>query len=384
LLVVFGIVSQISGTTFALERRPWSQGQDVQMPIIVSAAYPSWRASTFPPENLPFADVDQIGHCFVRPGEHGALEVPNGFVMPQLIEQAHRTHRQVILGVGGASSYSAFSSMVAEPNERALFVQNLTDFSLTHGYDGLNIDWEFPRTVADRENLNALMAELRSALDATGRDLYLSIAVSSNERMGEWIDVGAITPLVDHYLVMTFGYYGAWGSESGHNAPLYPSPTPEGHSRSVDQSLRYWSETRGVPRSKILMGLASFGIWFDSEALYQPFLASTKADYRDIRPLIGQGYTRHWDGSASVPYLLHDDGPGVWSYDDPQSVGAKYDYLLANGLGGFAVWDVTMDLVAGEHELLKVIAQRRMPRQVYLPLVRSDGMGSRELAAAGG
>ncbi|MFC2037061.1 glycoside hydrolase family 18 protein [Chloroflexota bacterium] len=382
LLVVACAVSQAAGPLCAPGHGAAPQGIDAQRPYVLSAAYPFWRAATFPPEAIPFEFVHQIDHCFVMPGEHGTLQVPNGFVMPELLEMAHRADRKVILGVGGANSHDAFATMAADPHDRGTFVRHLTDFVLDQGYDGVTIDWEFPQTPADRQNLTALMAELRAGLDATDGDLALSIAVSSNEQRGQWVDVETITPLVHHYVVMTFGYHGAWGSESGHNAPLYPPPlqesqvTPHHLGRGcVDQSLRYWTQTRGVPRSKIVMGLPSFGIWFDSEGLYQPFTSSRKADYRDIKPLIeqsqdGNGYTYHWDATAQVPYLTQDTGPGLWSYDDPQSVGVKCDYVLANELGGIAVWDVTMDLVAGEHELLKVIAHKLMPYRIYLPSLR--------------
>jgi chitinase len=342
-------------------------------PYLVSAAYPYWRAPSFPPGDLPFEHVDQVAHFGVRPGANGALDVPISFTMPELIEGAHRAGCKVVLGVGGANSHNAFAPMAADAIHRQTFVQNLTDFVLAQGYDGANIDWEFPGTAADRQNLSALMAELRASFDATDQELGLSIAVTSNEGRGQWIDVDAITPLVDHYIVMTFGYYGAWAPQSGHNAPLYPS-LGQGDSRSVDQSLRYWADSRGVPRSKILMGVASFGLWFDSEGLHQPFSASGKADYRDIKPLIGAGYTRHWDSEAQVPYLTYDHGPGIWSYDDPQSAGLKRDYALANGFGGVAVWDVTMDLVAGEHEILKALALEptAVKWRLYLPLTLSN------------
>jgi GH18 family chitinase len=335
----------------------------------ITAAYPFWKAASFPVGELPWEYLDQIDHFSIHPGPGGTLAIPKGFVMPALIEQAHFAGKKVVLVVGGANSYAAFATMVANPTERVAFIENLVAFTVEQGYDGVSIDWEFPRSAGDRQNLRALMAELRTGLDRTGQVLSLNIAVTSNEKRGEWIDTESIAPLVDHFVVMTFGYYGAWGSESGHNAPLYPVPAA-GDSRCVDQSLRYWAETRGVPWSKIYMGIASFGIWFDSEGLYQAFANTRKADYRDIKPMSGDGYTLHWDGAAQVPYLTWDDGPGLWSYDDPQSVGLKRDYVLANGLGGIAVWDVTMDRVGGEHELLKALAPSPAPNKALIPLVR--------------
>lgn len=335
----------------------------------IEAAYPSWRAASFPVAEIPFEYLDQIDHFSIHPGADGTLDIRSGFVMPALIEQAHLAGSRVILVVGGANSYGAFAAMAADSSDRTSFVRNLVAFVVEHGYDGVNIDWEFPQTSADRQNLSALMAELRTGLDATGRQLELSIAIPKNETRGQWIDVETIAPLVSHFVVMTFRYYGPRASESGHNAPLYPSPAAS-DPRSVDGSLRDWAETRGVPWSKLYMGTASFGSGFDSEGLNQPFKQHQQEEYHDIKLLIGDGYTRHWDNVAQVPYLTQDDGLEVWSYDDPQSIGIKRDYALAHGMGGVAVWDVTMDRVGGEHELLKVLAHAPAPNRAFVPLVR--------------
>jgi chitinase len=343
----------------------------------VEAAYPAWRTSVYPPEAIPLDHIQQIGHVFILPGEDGALAIPDGFVMPQLIEFVHAANKKIFVGVGGASSHDEFASMVDDPTDRATFVQNLTDFVIEHGYDGVEIDWEFPQTAVDRENLNALMAELRASLDATGQDLDLNIAVSSGEWFGQWIDVEAITPLVDYYLVMTYSYHGGWSAQSGHNAPLYPPPSGVDDPASVDGSIHYWAETRGVPRSQIVMGLASYGISFNSEDLYRPFTSFEQAYYSEIQPLIGNGYTRHWDSTCQVPYLTQDAGPTLWSYDDPQSIGLKCDYAIENNLGGVAIWDVTGDRINGQQELLEMVAERcisptALSHRVYLPIIQKQ------------
>jgi chitinase len=106
--------------------------------------------------------------------------------------------------------------------------------------------------------------------------------------------------------------------------------------------------------------------------LYQPFSSSWKADYRQIKPLVGAGYTRSWDSAAHVPYLLQDDGPDLCSYEDPQSIGAKVDYVLSHGLGGVAVWDLTMDRVGDEHELLRALVPTLAQTRLYLPYIQNS------------
>lgn len=344
-------------------------GGNVYLPYLITAAYPFWQAYDYPPEAIPLGSVHEISHSFILPGQNGSLDVPTDFLMPELIARVHAANRKVTLGVGGAGSDDEFAPMVANPTYRATFVQNLTDFVIQQGYDGVVIDWEFPQTPAQRENLNALMAELRASLNATGRDLRLTIAVPSSNGLGQWFDADAITPLVDYYTVMTFNYHGGWSDQSGHNAPLYPPPPEVDGYGSVDDSIRYWSEERGVPRSKILMGLAFFGNSFDSEDLYQSFSSYSQADYSDIQPLIGNGYTRRWDSRSRVPYLAQDSGPWLWSYDDPLSIRLKCDYVIENDLAGVAIWDITMDLIQDRQELLEEVADKLSVKNVYLPMI---------------
>ena len=212
--------------------------EDEAPPYRVAAAYPSYRRAILGVDEIPFEHLHQIDHFSVKPGDEGTLVVPPGFLMPELIEKAHQAGVKVVLVVGGANSHSAFSPVAADPVFRASFVQDLMAFVVEQGYDGVNVDWEFPQNAADRENLSQLMAELKTSLEGTGQDLELSIAVTSNETRGQWIDAGAIAPLVSHFLVMTFRYYGPLAAESGHNAPLYSGREGAGDSRSVDQSLR--------------------------------------------------------------------------------------------------------------------------------------------------
>lgn len=341
----------------------------IDAPYLVAAAYPSWRAGAFPPETIPFESIDRLGHVFIMPDADGGLSIPPGFLMPELLTEAHAHGAQVSLAVGGAESHPAFDAMTSNPASRAAFVQNLTDLVVEQGYDGVHIDWEFPQTPEDRQNLNALMAALRTSLDATGQAVYLEIAVSAGEFFGEWIDADTLTPLVAHYIVMAYSYHGEWSSRSGHNAPLYPGAYSEDPGACVDGSVDYWVETRGVPTSKILLGLPFFGNWFGSEDLGQPFSRFRQADYSDIKPLIGQGYTYRWDYDSVVPYLTQDVGAGVWSYDDPSSIRAKSRYAQVRGLGGVAIWDMTMDVVNGEHELLDATQIPRTLYEFYLPVL---------------
>jgi chitinase len=72
-----------------------------------------------------------------------------------------------------------------------------------------------------------------------------------------------------------------------------------------------------------------------------------------VDKLIGRkGLVRHWDERAKAPYLWNETTKTFISYDDPQSIRAKADYIRRKGLGGMMFWELSQDL---NDELLDVI-----------------------------
>lgn len=65
---------------------------------------------------------------------------------------------RVILGVGGWMLGSGPFRNVTESSYRQnLFVFNVIDFLREKNFDGLDIDWEFPRGADDKEKLTGLV-----------------------------------------------------------------------------------------------------------------------------------------------------------------------------------------------------------------------------------
>lgn len=57
-----------------------------------------------------------------------------------------------------------------------------------------------------------------------------------------------------------------------------------------------------------------------------------------------------------MPWLYDPESQTMLSYDDPESIGRKADYIKAEGLGGAMFWELSGDDT--EWSLLRSIASR--------------------------
>jgi spore germination protein YaaH len=149
----------------------------------------------------------------------------------------------------GSFSRPVAAAILASPELRRRFIDNLVTLVEDKGYDGIDLDWEALKAV-DRDGFSALVEELAAALHAKHR--FLSIAISpKTSEPGEWdnqifADWARIGEAVDEFKIMTYSYSGSW-SDPGPQAPL----------AWVDRVLTF-AETK-VRAGKISMGVPFYG-----------------------------------------------------------------------------------------------------------------------------
>ena len=141
---------------------------------------------------------------------------------------------KVSLALGGwnDSLGDKYSRLVRNPQARARFVKHALEFLEKYGFEGLDLDWEYPvcwqtecnKGMPDeKEGFTALVRELSEAFVPKG--LLLSTAVSPSKKI---IDAGYDVPQLAKYFdwiaVMTYDFHGQWDKKTGHVAPLYYHP----------------------------------------------------------------------------------------------------------------------------------------------------------------
>ena len=68
------------------------------------------------------------------------------------------------------------------------------------------------------------------------------------------------------------------------------------------------------------------------------------APYSTIQQtMLGHGFTRYWDDTASVPYLYSADRQEFVSYEDAESLAVKCAYIKTHKLGGAMFWQYLDD-----------------------------------------
>ena len=284
--------------------------------------------------------------------------------------KAQNPHLRLTISVGGWGGSARFSDAALTDSARRRFSDSAIDLFIRRWpglFDGIDIDWEFPvqgglkgnvERPADKENFTLLLAELRRELDEQGkkdnRHYELTIAASARPSEIANLELGRIVPLLDFINVMTYDYH-TGGSIAHFNAPLYAAtndPTPE---LNADASMRAF-QAGGVPSDKLLVGIPFFaraygGVPNLNAGLFQPSGGPPKdwqgsaGDWRQLArtQLRDHRYERHWESAARVPWLF-DPRTGTWiTYDDPQSVRAKVDYVRERGLGGVVIWELFGD-----------------------------------------
>jgi chitinase len=319
--------------------------------------FPLWAPNGgYTAQHIDFQTVTHVAHFSVVPRGDGSIEIPDWGPFPDtaLLTRAHGAGAKVVLVVGGdhAAATQGFAQMAGSAATRGTFVTNLMGLVTKYGYDGVDIDWEFPQTTADRANLTLLISDLRAAL-GTGRSL--SVAAPASDWYGRWFDWAAITPKLDWIGAMTYSLANpSWSSGSFHNAALYVS----GSEFSVEATRTYYRGV-GVPSAKLLIGLPFFGIRFDGASdINQPLANRLGGDmtYPQVAALVGQGWNARRDMTARVPYLVKSSGGGVITYDDPTSIQTKCQYTVAQGLGGVIIWHLGQDRTGTTQPLLAATA----------------------------
>lgn len=338
-------------------------------------------ARRFSPEKIAAAKVTHINFAFAAIKD-GVIAFSDSMPQAQseadlaaLSKQRRKNPKlKVLISIGGWAGSQTFSDVALTPDSRARFADSAVDFMKRYKLDGIDIDWEFPvhggdehnvRRPEDKENYTYLFHALRDRLDAAGakdnRHYLLTAAIGNNEQFLADTEMDKVSQVLDWANIMTYDFSGHWNAFAWHHAALYDDPMikHEGVDGSKLNADFIVSATlkAGVPPAKLVLGVPFYGYSWkqcgpsnngqlqDCHGKGRGTWEDGTVDYSDIEAnLNGQkGFVRYWNERSKAAYLFNTDTGEFITYDDPQTLDAKIDYIKSHGLGGAMFWELTGD-----------------------------------------
>ncbi|KAJ3230834.1 hypothetical protein HDU81_004224 [Chytriomyces hyalinus] len=376
--------------------------------------WPQWSRYSRPEgalSKINLSGFNIVNYAFMNLNADGTLKTFDSFADEKEIPnfQAAREANpslRTVLSVGGWSGSVHFSSVAASAAATKTFVTGVHAFLDANGFDGVDLDWEYPggngvscNTVNpnDVSNFAKLLKALREEL---GPHRIITIATSGEADRYTENGVNYLTEYAKHlnfFLVMTYDFYGAWSPYSDFNSPLFPPGAndvqePKANkykngtvSMSISGSMKTWTDA-GVPIGQLVNGLGFYGrSWAVSSGtnngLYQLCAKSGNSDAnpQSCDGVQGDSLDALWCDPCGVCYRS-----GVWmysnlrkqnvltgpttagagwtrkyfdfaenptlfdgtrfiSYDDPVSIKAKAAWAKNAGFSGSMIWELSQD-----------------------------------------
>lgn len=335
----------------------------VKLPKRLIADYGYWSRTQTPPyssDQIPFKMLTHINHAGVGFNADGSLTVPDGFLEPALIKKAHAAGVKVGLLLGGD-----FTGLETTAGGMSALVKNVESFIHEHGYDGIDIDWEYPSTAVDQTTFFNLMSALRQAFPAPRFFLSADVAPWG----GTGYDFPRVTPLVDYFNIMTYDCAGPWTDDGQLNSPIFPDPkNPEPYECEPGGSVKEAIDIAlqaNVPLAKMNIGTPFYGYFYKNvSTLFGSCKNCNENNVPSenygtfIKPRINaKGWRTFYDPVSLVPYMLRTDGkPGYITYDDSFSTYYRVWYSLwKRGVGGTFLWELDADYDGTTQDLLNAM-----------------------------
>ena len=281
-----------------------------------------------------------------------------GCVKQLYLQKKANRNMRVLLSIGGwtYSLNGQFAAAVNTADKRANFAKTAVALVKDWGFDGIDVDWEYPASAAEGADLVALLQAIRAELDsyaaqyADNYHFLLTVASPAGPANYNNQDLGAMAEVLDFFNFMGYDYAGAgFSTASAHQANLYPSTdNPSATPFSTDAALADYLKA-GVKPAQIVLGMPIYGRAFDATAgLGKPFTGggsegSWETGIWDYKVLPRAGATELIDDEAGAAYSYDAAAQELVTYDTPDSVKTKVAYLKSMGLGGSMFWEASAD-----------------------------------------
>lgn len=236
-----------------------------------------------PVEKLQSDKLTHIMYGFLIPKEDGTckpFEEPEEIKL--LIEKCHSTGTKVFVSVGGYREkdgtplFPVFEKIGADDNLRKTFVDSIMAVVQQYGFDGVELDWEYPRysSSADYEKT---VVQLSEKLKPMGKGLSTALpGTGSTDGKNVWEALAGVTDKTlscfDFISLMCYDL-----STDPNHSPIWYANT----------TINYWKTYRNIPAEKLVLGMPLYArpSWQQYRFLVEMNRQYAYTDFVDAEPL---------------------------------------------------------------------------------------------------
>lgn len=369
--------------------------------LVSTAWYAGWHVTDLPLSAVSWYKYTVMNYAFALttpdPTVISVVDSDQVF-LPQFVSAAQNHNVKASLSIGGWTGSRWFSGNVGSAQNRTAFVKSVAGLVEKYKLDGIDFDWEYPGTQGigcnlispnDTENFLSFLQELRQDL---GSGIILSAATDVKPFPGPsgapFADIAQFGEVLDYIVIMNYDIKSTPSTGAGPNSPLEDSCAPsDARYGSAQSALEAWTKA-GMPRNRIVLGspmygrsyrvspsaafsdgskstLASFPFYdinneptgdrwngdggLDVCGSYAPpggtyaFRSLVEDGFLNPDGSVANGISYRYDACSETPYVYNSTSEILITYDNARSFAAKGDFVKANNLGGFAVWEAAGD-----------------------------------------
>ncbi|KAI1291665.1 chitinase [Xylaria venustula] len=279
-----------------------------------------------------------------------------GAVKQLYLQKKKNRNLKVLLSIGGwtYSQNGNFALAVSSDANRATFAKTSVALMKDWGFDGIDVDWEYPKDDAEATNFVLLLKAIRSELDSyskqygNGYHFLLTVATPADPQDYDHQKLKDMADVLDFINLMTYDYAGSWDATAAHQTNLYPNPANNASTPfSTDRAVTYYLNA-GVPGTKLMLGMPVYGRAFqNTDGPGEPYNGVGSGSWEqgiwDYKALPRPDSTEQYDSVADATYSYDSNSRTMVTYDTADMVRKKVYYLKSKGLAGSMFWEASGD-----------------------------------------
>ena len=296
------------------------------------------------PDVVNYSELTHVIFSFAHPTKDGRL-LFNGETaknnLRAMVSKAHKYDTKVMLAVGGwyhiqgGESYPYFKEAITHSASRTKLVNELVNISESEKLDGIDIDFEHPRSKEDAQNLAIFIKALHEKLKEKDKELSIAVQAKVHSVTGTEINNVVYDPSmfndVDHVNIMA--YDGQW--DGSYNAA---NLSPYSYNKNI---VNYWTnlfDSHNLSKEKLVLGIP-FYAQPENPAIKQVSYAAIIEE----NPINAKHDTVSMNGT-------------IYHYNGETTVQKKIKLALDHDFGGIMLWEAGHD-AAGSHSLTGIISK---------------------------